>query len=345
MTLPGLSRLAAGSLLLPEYEGWPETVHELSEPEVLAVSTALAAGRPLLVRGEPGTGKTQLARAAAVSLGRHFVSSALDAHTEARELFWTFDAVRRLSEAQILAAALAAQHHSTPDPTASDPTARVRGWLSDQLEEWRYVEPGVLWWGFNWDGAAVQRQSCRHGQPRAPASWVRPRHGSVVLLDEIDKADPTLPNALLEALSVGRFPGPIGRGIISKVGPEPLVVITTNAERELPPAFMRRCAVLDLSLPAKADRLIELLMRRGAEHAARWQTPAPGQDVLRQAAQLVAAERSRHTGQDSVLPGQAEYLDLLKAVCLLSAEPEGRLELLSRLKPFVVNKHVVGTAT
>ena len=93
-----------GAINLPEYEGWPQSVHDFAQNEVLALQAALASGRPLLIRGEPGTGKTQIARAAAVLLKRNFVSKTFDAHTEARDLFWTFDAVKRLAEAQVSAA-------------------------------------------------------------------------------------------------------------------------------------------------------------------------------------------------------------------------------------------------
>src|SRR5215831_19488070 len=93
------------AILLPAAGGLPDSVHVIDEDSILAINAALATGRPLLVRGEPGTGKSQLARAAAQALGRAFVSHAVDARTETRDLLWTVDAVARLAEAQVMGAA------------------------------------------------------------------------------------------------------------------------------------------------------------------------------------------------------------------------------------------------
>ena len=76
-------------------------VHLLEDKDEWAIK---AANRPLLVRGEPGIGKTQLARAAAADLKRPLVSLTVDANTESRELMWSFDAVQRLAEAQVASA-------------------------------------------------------------------------------------------------------------------------------------------------------------------------------------------------------------------------------------------------
>ena len=335
MTLPELSQLSVGPLRLPEYEGWDESVHDLQASEVLALKTAVAAGRPLLVRGEPGTGKTQLARAAAVSLKRHFVSQTLDAHTEARDLFWSLDAVRRLSEAQLLAATYAHR-----DERLADGEGPQAG-LGQRLAEARFVEPGVLWWAFNWEGAAEQQVFSRGWrQPRQAANWVdtTSSSGAVVLLDEIDKADPVLPNALLEALGAGRFDGPVGCEPIQTVKPEPLVIITTNEERELPYAFMRRCAVLTLSLPQDDADLKALLIKRGQQHG-KMTNPPPSEAVLVRCAELLIEDRRRYGEKGLPRPGQAEFLDLLRAVCRLADEEEARLDLLKQLQPFVLKKH------
>ena len=219
MTFVDGAKLAVGPQSLPAFDGWPQSVHDFTLREVLAVKTALAARRPLLVRGEPGTGKTQLARAAAVSLGRHFLSQALDAHTEARDLFWTLDAVRRLSEAQIMAAAYSAV--GIVSKPADVDAERER--LEARLAESRFVQPGVLWWAFDWEGAKKQRLVARGDAERAEAPWLNTATavGTVILLDEIDKADPVLPNALLEVLSVGRFDGPVGCGSVWMSEPSP----------------------------------------------------------------------------------------------------------------------------
>jgi len=78
-------------------------IHILEDREEWAIKGALAANRPLLIRGEPGIGKTQLAWAAAEMLKRPLVAMTLDSNTEARDLMWTFDAVQRLAEAQVAA--------------------------------------------------------------------------------------------------------------------------------------------------------------------------------------------------------------------------------------------------
>src|SRR5690349_6852654 len=86
---------------LPATLGVPERAHVFSEREVIAVKTALAAHRPLLVRGEPGIGKTQLAEAAAIALKRPFVSFKVDSRTEPHDFLWHFDAIARLTETQL----------------------------------------------------------------------------------------------------------------------------------------------------------------------------------------------------------------------------------------------------
>src|SRR5882672_5131569 len=92
---------AGDKLALPTAAGAPEQVHVFSENEIIAIDTALAARRALLIRGEPGTGKTQLALAAAIALKRGFVSRVVDSRTESRDLLWHFDAVARLADAQV----------------------------------------------------------------------------------------------------------------------------------------------------------------------------------------------------------------------------------------------------
>src|SRR5262249_42662553 len=83
--------------------GLPEQCHLFEDDDKMAILAALAAERPLLVRGEPGVGKTQLVAAAAAVLGRPFLPRVVDSRTEARDLLWEFDAIMRLAEAQIAA--------------------------------------------------------------------------------------------------------------------------------------------------------------------------------------------------------------------------------------------------
>lgn len=294
--------------------------HIFEEDSLYAINAALAANRPLLVRGEPGTGKSQLARAAAKALGRPFVGKVLDAHTESTDLLWTLDAVERLAQAQVLGAL---GHVSPQEVRAS-------------LAESRFVSPGPLWWAFDWQSAATQANALDLEAPDTPPPEWRDGDGVVVLVDEIDKCEASVPNGLLEALGSGRFPGPARMPAIVQRGSAPLVVITTNEERALPDAFLRRCLVLQLELPLERAVLVDFLVRRGRAHA-----PQAEDSVLEAAAQLLVADRETWRERGLAPPGQAEYLDLVMAV-VGQAGAKGaadQLQLLERIKAFALSKH------
>ncbi|MCI5131734.1 MAG: hypothetical protein D3904_09455 [Candidatus Electrothrix sp. EH2] len=89
---------------LERCQSWDESFHVFDEESAFAVEMALATGRPLLVRGEPGSGKSQLARAAAQELDRYFLAETITAASEGQDLLWKYDPVARLSDAQTLAA-------------------------------------------------------------------------------------------------------------------------------------------------------------------------------------------------------------------------------------------------
>lgn len=339
------------SISLPAYDGWPESVHCFSTEEQEAILTALSAERPLLICGEPGTGKTQIARAVAVRLGRNFVSKTLNARTEIDDLYWTKDVVRRLADAQVLSATLGGWLASRPpEAEGGDLLARqiednpsfknLSTLLDTRLAESRYVEPGVLWWGFNWANAeAVRNHGLRAPKPRAV--WSTESSSAVVLLDEIDKADPVLPQALLEALGTGRFESPIsGEYIYPADHAKPLVIITSNGERMLPQAFQRRCVVLRLALP-EGHRLSTYLVELGRVHARQWGATQAELTELDEV--LVAcAERVvevREATRAEARPGTAEYLDLLRAVYQASADPKQRVKDVQSLSQYVVNKY------
>lgn len=292
-------------------------VHVFDDRDRHAINAALAAGRPLLVRGEPGVGKSQLARAAAEGLGRRFVSKVIDARTEAQDLLWTFDAVRRLADAQVLAAEKLKENET----------------VAERLSEDQYVQPGPLWWGFHWRSAEQQEARYR-GRSKSEEGEGAP-NGVVVLLDEIDKADSSVPNGLLEALGHQQFQTMTGKTVRCS-GPAPLIVITTNEERSLPDAFLRRCLVLHMRVPERDSNLIAWLTRRGRAH---FTADQADDDLLDDAARMLAGDRAEIRRQGLAPPGGAEYLDLLRAVVHLGETLDERRELLKQVAQFTLKKH------
>jgi MoxR-like ATPase len=297
--------------------------HCFDRTSVAAIRAALGARRPLLVRGEPGVGKSQLAKAAARALQRPFVPYVVTSRTESRDLHYSFDAVARLGQAQILAVA----HTGAGDGL-------------QLLDEKRYVQPGPLWWVFAWKHAKEQhaRLPVKGHRPEDPDpswQWNETTGGVVLLLDEIDKADPDVPNGLLESLGNREFSVPYFEKPVccSHAAEPPLVVITTNEERELPAAFLRRCLVLHLSLP---DDLAPFLIARGRAHFGTRLSDA----VLAKAASQLIQERTQQGSDALVRPGQAEYLDLLSAL-LEVAKPteEDQLRQLEIIKGFALRKN------
>jgi MoxR-like ATPase len=311
---------------LPQAGAWPESVHVFDEADTYAIRAALAAQRPLLVRGEPGTGKSQLARAAAHVLGRVFVSEVVHARTESQDLQWQFDAVGRLGEAQALGAA----------GLASDAERQAR------LDFTRFLSPGPLWWVLDWRSAEAQHAQGRRQmrQPVPPDGW-GPTKGSVLLIDEIDKAEADLPNGLLETLGNGAFNVPyLDQAVgLAEDAPPPLVVITTNEERELPAAFVRRCLVHHLALPEDDEALIEWLVRRGGHHFGKRCT----EPVRREAARQLVQDRREAVRQGLPRPGQAEYLDILRALSSMASDPKEQTRLLGKIKDFALKKASRGT--
>ncbi len=322
---------------LPPQGSWPKSVHRFDTRSANALNAALAAERPLLVRGNPGTGKSQLARAAAQHLGRLFVTEVVHARAESQDLQYHFDAVGRLGEAQALGATCRTGKEG-------------KDAIKDCLEPKRFLAPGALWWVFNWETAWKQSEFTRfkHRKPEKPLGW-EAAQGSVLLIDEIDKADADLPNGLLEILGNGGFTVPylddpvrVQEGV-----KKPLIIITTNEERELPDAFLRRCLVLHLYLPdedpvyrdkpeeVKQEVLEAYLIKRGRDHFSDLE-----KKVLAEAASQLWQDRNAARRQGITPPGMAEYIDLLRAVRELGGSVKEQLSLLGDIKEFVLKKHL-----
>lgn len=254
-----------------------EPVYEYTPEIEMAVNVALATGRPLLVRGPSGAGKSSLARAVAHRLGWRYYEQTVTSRTSAQDLLWTYDAVSRLNDAQ----------DSRRD-------------LKDPAD---YVKPGVLWWAFD-RASALEFGTEEPGDPQPGSA------DSVVLIDEIDKAEPDVPNNLL--LPVGSlmfYVTDARREVKAPPDHPPLIFITTNDERQLPAAFMRRCVILELKPPDA-----EQLKRIAAVHFGRREDGLYG--VL--ADEIVGAFRKGERPE----PNAAEYLDAVWACVSLGVQPQ-----------------------
>ncbi len=130
--VPVPARDAVHEVPLDAYGAQRASMHLLDRACAQALNAALATERPLLLRGEPGTGKSQLARAAAKLLERRFLLHAVDARTETRDLLYTVDAVSRLAHAQ-----LAGARRATKDASLRD------------IDVMKFVRPGPLWWAYD----------------------------------------------------------------------------------------------------------------------------------------------------------------------------------------------------
>lgn len=226
----------------------------VTEELMSAVNAAVTVGRPLLIKGEPGTGKTQLAEEVARALDRPLFDWHVKSTSKAQQGLYEYDAVSRLRDSQL-------------------GEARVH-------EIGNYIVRGKLWEAFDAD--------------------VQP----VLLIDEIDKADIEFPNDLLRELDRMEFYVYETRELV-RARHRPIIIITSNNEKELPDAFLRRCFFHYIRFPDA-----ETMQRIIAVHQ-----PALKKDLL--AAALTRFFQLRETPGLKKRPSTSELLDWIK---LLVAE-------------------------
>ena len=166
----------------------------------MAVDASVALQRPLLIKGEPGTGKTMLAEEVAVGLGKELIQWHIKSTTKAQQGLYEYDAVSRLRDSQL-----------------GDGKVEDIG---------QYIKRGKLWEAFTADEQVV------------------------LLIDEVDKADIEFPNDLLVELDRMEF-FVYETGETIKAKHRPIIIITSNNEKELPDAFLRRCFFHFINFPDK----------------------------------------------------------------------------------------------
>jgi MoxR-like ATPase len=226
---------------------------------MMAVNAAVTLARPLLIKGEPGTGKTQLAQEIARALGKPLFEWHVKSTSKAQQGLYEYDAVSRLRDSQL-------------------GDARVH-------EIANYILKGSLWQAFEAD--------------------VQP----VLLIDEIDKADIEFPNDLLLELDrMQFFVYETRQTVVARQ--RPIVIITSNNEKELPDAFLRRCFFHYIRFPDREtmERIVQV------------HYPDLRQDLAREA--LTAFFKIREVPGLKKKPATSELLDWLKLLMVEDLPPE-----------------------
>ena len=226
---------------------------------MMAVNAAVTLERPILIKGEPGTGKTQLAIGVAESLGKPLFEWHIKSTTKAQQGLYEYDAVARLRDSQL------------GDDRVHD--------ISN------YIVRGKVWEAFQSDE-----------QP-------------VLLIDEVDKADIEFPNDLLQELDRMEFYVYETKQLV-KAAHRPIIVITSNNEKELPDAFLRRCFFHYIKFPDK-----ETMSRIVDVHF-----PKLKKDLLREA--LSAFYKVRDVPGLKKKPSTSELLDWIKLLLAEDVPPE-----------------------
>jgi len=239
------------------FEGTADYV--ATEDLMVAVNAAIRLERPLLVKGEPGTGKTELARQIASALGLRLIEWHIKSTTRAHQGLYEYDAVSRLRDSQL------------GDSRVQD----VRN----------YIKPGKLWDAFGADQRVV------------------------LLIDEVDKADIEFPNDLLQELDRMEF-HVYETGETIRAIQRPIVIITSNNEKELPDAFLRRCFFHYIRFPDK-----ETMEKIVAVHF-----PGLKKSLLREAMEVFF--EMREVPGLKKKPSTSELLDWLKLLLAEDISPE-----------------------
>lgn len=317
----------------PAYPGHPAGYS--ADPGLIeAVNTALILAKPLLLTGRPGTGKTELAERIAWEFGLgpvlRFEAQSL---TEAQELFYRFDLVAQMADAQLAQRAGGALREPEHFLTFGALGKAI-------LYAHPQAYPDLIAWDRRND---AEQQAAAHPVVPPGATTdeapVAPRR-SVVLIDEIDKAARDVPNDLLNGIDRMSFRiRELRNRLVAAPDDEdrkPIVVITSNSERDLPDPFLRRCVYYNIPDPTP-DKLAEILRLRvpatlggppGSAPARAGTSPieqlAPFYQALLTFFTKYSDPRAAH--HLAYRPGTSEIIDWASALTRLEATPDGDLK-------------------